>query len=103
MTRFLFASCAVLLIAGCAATGGPSAEENESATSAAMFSCGWLAGGQCTNLPSGDWRTPDFWGDFYLAKYHDQLEYAKDNIEPGPPPLAQPRTVLLITGVTIKA
>ena len=63
----------------------------------------WLAGGDCSSLPWGDWRSPDFWGDLYLEKYGPQLDYAVNNIEPGPAPLDQPRTVLLITGVTIKA
>src|SRR5687768_999328 len=69
----------------------------------ALMACGWLTGGTCTKLPWGNWRAAEYWGDFYAAKYHDELEYALDNIEQGPPPLAQPRAVLLITGVTIKA
>src|SRR5262252_10615438 len=99
MSRFLLATCAMLVVAGCAATSAPSAEEDNSTTSDALRSCGWLAGGQCTNLPAGNWRTPEFWGDFYLTKYGPQLQYALDNIEPGPPPIDKPRTVLLITGV----
>ena len=104
MFRSLLATCAVLMVAGCSAANGDSTEdEDTSTTSEALMACGWLAGGKCTNLPKGDWRKPDFWADFYLAKYGPELQAATDNIEPGPPPLAQPRTVLLITGVTIKA
>src|SRR5207253_8546566 len=51
----------------------------------------------------GDWRTPQFWGDHYLHEYGPQLQAATDHVEPGPAPLATPRTVLLITGVTIPA
>jgi triacylglycerol esterase/lipase EstA (alpha/beta hydrolase family) len=60
-------------------------------------------GGDCGHLPSGNWRSPEFWADLYLAKYATQRQHALDRIEPGPAPLAEPRTVLLITGVTIKA
>lgn len=55
----------------------------------------------CTELPSGDVTDPHTWGDHFLAKYADEL--AVDHLEAGPAPLAQPRTVLLITGVTIPA
>jgi triacylglycerol esterase/lipase EstA (alpha/beta hydrolase family) len=73
-----------------------------------VSACGWLSGGDCDGKadgggPSGDWRSPEFWADLYLAKYATQRAAALANIEPGPPPLAQPRTVLLITGITIRA
>jgi hypothetical protein len=50
----------------------------------------------------GDPTSPYYWGDFFLAKYADEL-VVPDELEPGPPPLAEPRAVLLITGVTIPA
>ncbi len=46
--------------------------------------------------------SPEFWGQLYLNKYSAQLKYANEHIEAGPPKIAKPRTVLLITGVTIK-
>ena len=54
-------------------------------------------------LPSGDLTDPHTWGTYFLDKYAAERAAATTNIEPGPPPLAQPRTVLLITGVTIPA
>src|SRR5690349_10693303 len=72
--------------------------------------CGWLAGGDCGGKEDGtggltslDWRSPYFWGDLYLAKYATQRNRFNTTIEAGPAPIAQPRTVLLITGVTIRA
>ena len=61
-----------------------------------------LAAG-CADLPSGDLESPYTWGDHFLDKYADELAYASENIEPGPEPLDEPRTILLITGVTIPA
>jgi MYXO-CTERM domain-containing protein len=52
-------------------------------------------------MPSGDITSPQTWGDFFLAKYADELVI--DELEPGPTPLEEPRVVLLITGVTIPA
>jgi MYXO-CTERM domain-containing protein len=61
-----------------------------------------LAAGTCT-LPSGDIKAPETWGQYYLDKFAQERAEAM-NIEPGfAPPLAQTRTVLLITGVTIPA
>ena len=40
-----------------------------SATSDELISCGWLMGGTCEKLPSGNWRSPEFWGQLYLDKY----------------------------------
>jgi hypothetical protein len=53
------------------------------------------------DLPQGDITSPYTWGDFYLDKYAEELVIGE--LEPGPAPLEQPRTVLLITGVTIPA
>lgn len=53
------------------------------------------------DVPSGDIKDPHTWGDYYLDKYEDELVI--DELEPGPTPLAEPRPVLLITGVTIPA
>jgi MYXO-CTERM domain-containing protein len=55
----------------------------------------------CNTLPKGDMTSPYYWGDVFLAKYADELVVGE--LEPGPEPLAEPRTVLLITGVTIPA
>ena len=60
-----------------------------------------LASAGCDELPPGDWSSPWFWGATFLAKYAAHLEI--DELEPGPPPQGEPRTVLLITGVTIPA
>src|SRR5262245_46692725 len=53
------------------------------------------------NLPAGDFTSPYYWSDLFLDKYADELVVG--DLEPGPAPLETPRTVLLITGVTIKA
>ena len=52
-------------------------------------------------LPPGDIKSPQYWGDVFLDKYADELVF--DELEPGPTPLDEPRVVLLITGVTIPA
>jgi triacylglycerol lipase len=57
----------------------------------------------CAGLPPGDMKSPQYWGDFMLNKYASQRAAALANVEAGPMPLAHPRTVLLITGVTIPA
>jgi triacylglycerol esterase/lipase EstA (alpha/beta hydrolase family) len=49
------------------------------------------------NVPA--MRTPQYWGDLFLKLYASKLVVGE--LEAGPPPLAEPRTVLLITGVTI--
>lgn len=90
------------LALGC--SGAPTEDTGStSATSDELIACGWLTGGACAKVPSGNWRSPEFWGDFYLAKYASERAYYTENVEPGPAPLATPRTVLLITGITIKA
>ena len=54
----------------------------------------------CT-LPSGDIKQPETWGQYFLDKFAQERADAM-TLEPAfAPPLAQPRTVLLITGVTI--
>ena len=58
-----------------------------------------LAAFTCQGLPPGDITSPYYWGDFMLDKYADELVVGE--LEPGPEPLDEPRTVLLITGVTI--
>ncbi|MEZ4472676.1 MAG: MYXO-CTERM sorting domain-containing protein [bacterium] len=53
-------------------------------------------------LPPGDFTTPEYWAAYFLDIYADDLEIGA--LEEGPaPPLEEPRTVLLITGVTIPA
>jgi hypothetical protein len=96
------AALALLATVGCVADQ----EEDEPVAeteSQELVSCGWLAGGDCRNLPRGNWRSPYFWADVYLAKYAQQRKAFNENIEPGPTPLTKPRTVVLVTGVTIKA
>ncbi len=55
----------------------------------------------CMDLPAGDMTDPHYWGDVFLAKYAEERQIGE--LEPGPGALAEPRTVLLITGVTIPA
>lgn len=57
----------------------------------------------CIDLPPGDFTSPQYWGDVFLDKYASEREYAMEHLEAGPTPLVHPRTVLLITGVTIPA
>jgi MYXO-CTERM domain-containing protein len=56
----------------------------------------------CIDLPPGDMKDPAYWGQVFLDKYAAERAAAME-LEPGPEPLAEPRTVLLITGVTIPA
>jgi len=58
--------------------------------------------GTCVGLPAGDMKDPHYWGDYMLDKYEAERQVPA-HLEPGPAPLAHPRTVLLITGVTIPA
>jgi hypothetical protein len=53
--------------------------------------------------PPGDIKDPRYWGDLFLDKYAVERQRAIDELEAGPAPVTQPRTVLLITGVTIPA
>jgi hypothetical protein len=53
------------------------------------------------DLPPGDMKSPQYWGDVFLDKYADELVIGE--LEAGPTPIASPRPVLLITGVTIPA
>ena len=62
-----------------------------------------IAASTCAGLPPGDMTRPDYWGDYFLDKYAAERAEATNHIEVGPAPIAQPRTVLLITGVTIPA
>lgn len=59
------------------------------------------AAGSCIGLPDGDPALPETWGDYFLDKYEQERQLGP--LEPGPGRLAEPRTVLLITGVTIPA
>ncbi len=54
------------------------------------------------DLPKGDITDPHTWGNYFLDKYAAERAQAM-TLEPGHTPLATPRTVLLITGVTIPA
>ncbi len=104
--RFVrFVPLALTLVLGAAACSDAAGEDVTDTASSEdeLIACGWLSGGTCTRLPSGDWRTPDFWADVYLAKFASQRKYALDHIEAGPKPLETRRPVLLITGVTIRA
>ncbi len=62
-----------------------------------------LSASSCAGLPPGDMTDPHYWGDYFLDKYATERADAVNNLEPGPTPLVHPRTVLLITGVTIPA
>lgn len=54
-------------------------------------------------MPSGDIKQPETWGQYFLDKFAAERAEAM-TIEPADrAPLAHPRTVLLITGVTIPA
>ncbi len=54
-------------------------------------------------MPSGDIKQPETWGQYFLDKFETERAEAM-TIEPADrAPLAHPRTVLLITGVTIPA
>jgi triacylglycerol lipase len=88
---------------GCAAETDASDEPASESSSQDLVSCSWLAGGDCKDVPFGNWRSPDFWADHYLAKFAAQRQAFNENLEPGPAPLAKPRTVVLVTGVTIRA
>jgi triacylglycerol esterase/lipase EstA (alpha/beta hydrolase family) len=80
----LLAICTSVAVVGCAADAP---EENTDSTSEDLASL----------------TSPEFWGELYLHKYARQLAWANEHIEAGPAPIAEPRTVLLVTGVTIKA
>src|SRR5687767_10330211 len=98
------AAFALLTNVACVTSSEPVEEEEVAQSSDELISCGWLAGGDCRGIPLwGNWRSPDFWADAYLAKFSKQRNAFNNNIEAGPTPLAKPRTVVLVTGVTIKA
>jgi hypothetical protein len=102
LRRAALAAVALVMVA-CSDGASGDAEPVAQSSSEELVACGWLTGGECTNLPSGDWRSPEFWADVYLAKYAAQRKQFNEHIEPGPAPLAKPRTVVLVTGVTIRA
>ncbi|MCB9582516.1 MAG: hypothetical protein H6717_36100 [Polyangiaceae bacterium] len=54
------------------------------------------------DMPKGDIKDPHTWGNYFLEKFASERAAAM-NLEPGHTPPATPRTVLLITGVTIPA
>jgi triacylglycerol lipase len=58
--------------------------------------------GTCA-LPRGDLKDPYTWGTYFLDKYAADRAEAMELNDAPPPHLAAPRTVLLITGVTIPA
>jgi len=58
--------------------------------------------GTCVGLPPGDMKDPHYWGDYMLDKYEAERQVPA-HLEPSPGVIAHPRTVLLITGVTIPA
>jgi triacylglycerol lipase len=99
--RHLPFAVVLALATGCA-TAPADEDVGTTESSQDLRACGWLMGGTCAALPSGNWRTAQFWGDLYLEKYATQLQYANTHIEAGPAPIKTRRTVLLITGVTIK-
>jgi triacylglycerol lipase len=104
MNRSLLASIVPVFVLGACATDAPTTAPQDD-----QDACEYLNAGDCGGKADGtggitslDWRTPEFWADLYLAKYQTQREKFNTQIEAGPAPLAQPRTVLLITGITIR-
>ena len=100
MPRALFAACALVAVTAC---GGPAPEETSVSNEELSSTCASIAGRSCSQVPAGDWRSPYFWGDVSLGMFAAERKRAVDHVEPGPARLATPRTVLLVTGVTIKA
>lgn len=100
-----FACVFVMSVAAVGCVAPPQSEEEPASesTSDELVSCSWLAGGDCRSVPFGNWRSADFWADFYLQKFATQRRAFNEHLEAGPAPLAKPRTVILVTGVTIKA
>lgn len=94
---------AVLSTPACAVDATSPDTEGSAAESDALMSGGWLAGGSCAGVPLGNWRSPYFWADHYLAKFAAERKRFNETLEPGPTPLEKPRTVVLVTGVTIRA
>jgi triacylglycerol esterase/lipase EstA (alpha/beta hydrolase family) len=101
------ASLVAVLLTACVADDSAPYDDSVPDEQAA---CEYLNAGDCGGKADGtggitsyDWTTPEFWGDQYLSKYAAQRTQFNTHIEAGPTPLAQPRTVLLITGVTIRA
>jgi triacylglycerol esterase/lipase EstA (alpha/beta hydrolase family) len=82
-------------------TTPPTQDEQEACTYLNAGDCGGKEDGT-GGLTSLDWRSPEFWADLYLNKFSVQRAKFNTQIEAGPTPLAQPRTVLLVTGVTIR-
>lgn len=82
----LLALCTSLALVGCAAP--EPGEEETSRNEEELF-----------------FDSPEFWGQLYLNKYRAKLDQSMRQVptEPRPPKIAKARTVLLVTGVTIKA
>jgi triacylglycerol lipase len=59
--------------------------------------------GTCAAFPPGDLTSPQYWGNVFLDKYAEDRAEALRLEDVPPPRLETPRTVLLITGVTIPA
>jgi hypothetical protein len=84
----LFAGlAAVASLGACSATSEPTPEEE--------------LGIDDLGISAAQMRSPYYWGNKFLSMYADKLKVG--TLEAGPTPLAQPRSVLLITGVTIPA
>lgn len=66
-----------------------------------LLAFAFAAAGCDLELPDGDITSVYTWGQYFLDKYEDERHEFNTNIEEGPPPLETPRTVLLVTGVTI--
>src|SRR5689334_1595917 len=105
MIRPLALAAAALLTVACVQPTEAPEEETAETSSEALISCGWLAGGDCSGIPrGGNLRSPDFWADVYLNKFAAQRAQFNNVIEPAEhPKLAKSRTVVLVTGVTIRA
>ncbi len=92
--RASWAFAALLGIATLAAAGGCAAPTEEEQAEDEL-------GISDQNLTPAQIRSPYYWGDKFLSMYANKLEVG--TLEAGPTPLAKPRTVLLVTGVTIPA
>ena len=68
-----------------------------------LLSFAFAASGCDLELPDGDITSVYTWGQYFLDKYEDERHEFNTVIEEGPAPLESPRTVLLVTGVTIPA
>ncbi len=92
MTRKMLSCLILSAFVGCASAPESTESEDPRTLDEAVTAYG---------IRASDLTSPYYWGDKFLHMYADKLKVG--TLEPGPTPLATPRTVLLITGVTIPA